>query len=159
MSTVSTPAETPLLPEGEVLRLNDWSEPAGWVLAGFAILAGALLIPIPPFGLPGSSGRAYSLLGLAWLCFGLYIAGNTRSGLVVRPDGVTLRGWIRESHHGWAEIESFELKREIWSQALKVKLSDGSAKRVGGFGARSTIERQLAVARVADLNRRVAARR
>src|SRR4051794_32393252 len=91
------------LPEGELLRLNESSHIAGWALAiGMSLLG---LIFLVTSGSPSqhSDGSLRPVLGLVWLGFGLMIAAEARSGVIVRKDGIVVRGWLRRRQWAWSE--------------------------------------------------------
>lgn len=155
-STVSSGIpKHPPLPEGEVLRLNEWTEPAGWMLGLFAGLAGALLLFTDPASGGNLDGPLRPVLAVIWLALAFVAASGARSGLVVRPEGIEVRGRIRSSTFSWGDISSFALKRSMLGPSLHVKLRDGGDLGVAGFGARSLEEARRAEALVAELNRRV----
>lgn len=81
--------EKDLLPERQLLRLNDWAEPLGWVLAVAAASAGIFLLLVDPASAP-SDGSLRPLPGLVWLAFGLFMAAGSRAGLMVERNGVSL---------------------------------------------------------------------
>jgi len=141
-------------PEGERLRLNDWGEPAAWVLAAIAALAGLFLLIVTPDKPSDIDGIRRVILALIWFGFGLIIAGGARSGLIVDDSGITVQGWIRRRRWNWSEVSGFELRRTFIRQALRITLVSGEQIGVTGFGAKSSSERDLAEARVAELNRR-----
>ena len=145
------------LPEGEVLRLNDWVVPAGWMLALFAVLGGALLILTDPA--PGSEfdSPLTPLIGLAWLAFAFFVATGSRSGLVVKAECVEVRFRIRSTTISWSEISEFVLPQSGYRRALVVQLRDGRKLRAVGFEAKSSREAERARLMVAELNRRVSA--
>jgi hypothetical protein len=149
--------EKELLPEGALLRLNDWSETGAWALAVLAAVAGALVLWPLRHGHIDSVFRP--LLGLTWLAFAALIAGGARSGVIVDSGGITVRGLVRRQRWEWSEISDFELKRPIYRAALRIRFTNGSEASAPGFNARSSEERKLAEARVAELNRRAAAGR
>lgn len=142
------------LPEGEVLRLNDWAESAGWVLALFAGLAGGLLLFTDPAPDSNLSGPLRPLLGAVWFGLAFLAASGARSGLVIRSGGVEVRSRFRSSTFSWPDIDEFVLKQSIYRPSLRMKLKDGQELRVVGFGARSPEEANRAETMVAELNRR-----
>jgi hypothetical protein len=142
------------LPEGELIRLNDWAEPGGWALALFAGLAGILLLFTDPA--PGSelSGPLRPVLAAIWLVLAFLAGSGARAGLVVRPEGIEVRWRIRSSTFSWGDISTFALRRSTPRQSLRVKLRDGRELWVVGFEARSAEEARRAEAMVMELNRR-----
>lgn len=145
-----------ILPEGELLRLNDWSQPAAWALAVVVGLLGVMLITTKGSPSQHFDGSLRPVVGLVWLGFGLMIAGEARSGLIVDEQGLSVQGWIRRRRWNWSEVDGFKLKRPFLRQSLRIKLSDGRTVSTAGFGARSTSERTLVEERVAELNHRAA---
>jgi hypothetical protein len=95
-------------------------------------------------------------VGIAWLAIGLFLAGMARSGLLVNSDGIVVQGLIKRSRWKWSEVVEFHLKTPFYKPALRIQLADGGIVSTIGFSAKSTSERSLAEARVAELNRRVA---
>jgi hypothetical protein len=148
-----------VLPEGELLRLNEWSELGAWLLACFAFLLGVFLIVVPASRPHHFDGPLRLVLGLVWLGFGLLIAGGARSGLVVDEHGVVVQGLVRRTRWEWSEIAGFVLKPPLFKPALRIQLTDGKEVSTLGFSARSAEERNLAKGRVAELNRRAIAAR
>lgn len=157
MSSETGAADNEILPEGELLRLNDWSGLAAWILACLAFLLGVFLLVSPPSQLHHFDGSLRPVLGLIWLSVGLMIAGGARSGLIVDQQGITVQGLIRRTHFNWSEVALFELKTPFYKAALRIHLINGRELNTLGFGAKSPGERRLAEARVAELNRRASA--
>jgi hypothetical protein len=155
MLITGTEVEKEVLPEGETLRLNEWAEPAAWLLAGFAAFLGAFLLIVPASKPPRFDGPLRPVVGLIWLAIGLMIAGGARSGLIVAKRGITVQGFVRRSSLTWSQIAEFEIKQPFFRAALRIRLTDGSTMSAFGFSARSAHERRLAEARVTELNRRV----
>lgn len=153
---VSPDSDKQILPEGELLRLNDWSQTAAWALAIVVGLLGIMLITTKGSPSQHFDGSLRPVVGLVWLGFGLMIAGEARSGLIVSEQGVLVQGWLRRRRWNWSEVREFELKRPFLRQSLRVKFADGSTVTTPGFGSRSAAERTLAEERVAELNRRAA---
>lgn len=147
-------ADRVLLPEDELLRLNEWAEPGGWMLALVAALAGALLLFTDPA--PGSDldGPLRPVLGAVWFALAFLAGSGARSGLVVKPEGVEVRWRIRSASFSWEEISAFALQRGVFRSSLKMHLSNGSNLRVVGFEAKSPKEARRAEAMVVELNRR-----
>lgn len=137
------------LPEGELLRLNDWEEPGAWVFAGALLLIGALIaLPV--------DGRTFSesFAGLMLVGGGVMVAGVARSGAIVDQDGITVRQLLRSRHWTWSEIDHFEVKFPLLKGALRIYLTDGRAISTPGLDGRSARERRLSKAWIAELNRR-----
>lgn len=146
------------VPEGERLRLNDWTEPLGWVLAVASVLAGLFIlrqvfVPHNYFRSP-----AGFVLGVGWLAFGLLVASGARAGVIVRKAGITLQTRLRQFDYDWSDIAQFRLKRSmIGRPALRIQLQDGRELRAVGFEARTSDEWSRAEAILAELNRRASA--
>jgi hypothetical protein len=151
---VSPDSDKGVLPEGELLRLNDWSRTAAWALAIFVGLLGIMLIATKGSPSQHFNGSLRPVVGLVWLGFGLMIAGEARSGLIVDEQGILVQGWLRRRRWDWSEIGEFQLKRPFLRQSLRISLADGGVVAVPGFAPKSAIERTLAEERVAELNRR-----
>jgi hypothetical protein len=137
------------LPEGKLLRLNDWEETGAWVLAGVILLIGGLVaLPV--------DGRAFgeSLAGLILVGVGVMIAGVARSGAIVGQDGIIVRQLLRSRHWTWFEIDHFEVKVPLLRGALRIYLTDGKMISTPGLDGRSARERRLSRAWIAELNRR-----
>lgn len=143
------------LPEGEVLRLNEWREPAGWVLAICMALAGAYLLLVPASHPPRFDGPLRFVLGAGWLFFAAFMAGTIRAGVEVRHDGVLVRRLIRTSQWNWNEIAEFRLRRSIFRPGLQMLLRSGVDVKGLGLAGRSADEWHLAEHMVAELNQRV----
>ncbi len=77
------------LPEEEVLRLNEWAEPAGWILAVLAGLAGCLLLFTDPASDSNLSGPLRPALAAAWLGLAFLAGSGARSELNRRAASVT----------------------------------------------------------------------
>jgi hypothetical protein len=140
------------LPEGELLRLNDWEETGAWVLAGAILLMGGLVaLPV--------DGRAFgeSIAGLILVGVGVMVAGVAGSGVVVGQDGITVRRLLRSRYLTWSEIDHFEVKTPLLRGALRIYLTDGTMISTPGLDGRSTRERHLSKAWISELNRRAAA--
>jgi hypothetical protein len=135
------------LPEGELLRLNDWEEPGAWVLAG-AILVIGFLVALPVDG----RGPGESVAGLAWIGVGLMVAGVARSGLIVDRHGITVRELLRSRHWTWDEVDHFEVKTPLLKGALRIHLVTGKVISTPGLDGRSRRERCLSEAWIAELN-------
>lgn len=145
-----------LIPEGERLRLNDWTETLGWVLAIAAGLAGLFLLLRTPAPHSDFRGPLRYVLAVGWLGFGLIVASGARAGVIVRKWGITLQTRLRHLDYDWSEIAEFRLKRSmIGRPALRIRLQDGRELRAVGFEARTSDEWSRAEAMVAELNRRV----
>jgi len=137
------------LPEGKLLRLNDWEETGGWVFAGAILLIGAL-VALPVKGRPLSE----SLAGLMLVGVGVMVAGVARSGAIVHQDGITVRQLLRSRHLTWSEIDHFEVKAPLLKGALRIYLTDGRMLSTPGLDGRSAREKRLSSAWIAELNRR-----
>jgi len=151
-------SHSPLLPEGEVLRPNDWSQPAAWMLALFAVGAGLLLLLTEPARGSSLTGSLRPVLGLAWIAFGLISISKVRAGVLVQKDGIEVRSRLHASSYQWSAIKQFTLQPSMTRNNLQIELKDGKLIRAHGFGVRSSSERCRAESMVAELNRRVAAR-
>lgn len=143
------------LPEGELLRLNDWEEPGAWALAGVLFLLGGLIaLPV------GGTSLGESIAGLALIGVGVMIAGVARSGLIVDQQGITVRELLRSRRWGWSAVDHLEVKIPLLRGALRIYLVDGRVISTPGLDGRSTRERRLSKAWIDEMNRRaVAARR
>jgi hypothetical protein len=148
-----------ILPEGELLRLNEWGEALGWLLAGFVFLLGLVLLIFQPAAHGHLEGPQRQLLGLVWIAFGAMIATNMRRGLIVDQSGIIIQRTFRRSHRTWADIERFELKQPFFRPALRIRFNDGTEASTFGFNSRSRGEQTLADERIAELNRRASASR
>jgi len=98
------------LPEGNLLRLNESSHIASWALAIGVSLLGLMFLVTNGSPSQNSDGSLLPVLGLVWLGFGLMIAAEARSGLIVRKDGIVVQGWLRRRDWAWSEIEEFTRK-------------------------------------------------
>ena len=145
--------ESHLLPEGELLVLNEWEQGMAFLFAGIALILGFLLLLSSVRG--HLHGPALPVAGLVWIGVGALFVQSGRAGLIVENDGVTLRGIIRRRHWSWREIKGFEIKFVIGLPSLKMTLNDGGYVRAPGFRGRTGKDRELANRRVAELNRRV----
>jgi Bacterial PH domain len=143
-----------ILPEGELLRLNEWGEALGWLLAGFAFLLGLFLLVVSPLKHGQLDGPLRPVLGLVWMAFGAMIGWNMRRGLIVDQAGIIVQRSFRRRRWTWPEIERFELKQPFVRPVLRIRFTDGTQTSTFGFNSKSRQERLLADARVAELNRR-----
>jgi PH (Pleckstrin Homology) domain-containing protein len=148
-----------LLPEGELLWVNEWEAALTLLIGGVGILVGLV-------ALFAGSGRYHHVpawltpvVGLLCVGVGTHIGMKSRSGLIVDEDGISVQSAIRRRRWRWHEVESFELTMAIYVPVLRISLADGGHVRTPGFKGRSKNERDLAKERVAELNRRVAAAR
>lgn len=148
-------SDQPLLPEGELLRLNDWAEPAGWMLALFAGLAGLFLLLTNPAPGGNLGGPLRPVLAVAWLGLAFLAGSGARAGLIARSDGIEVRFRLRSSRFAWSDISTFELHQAGYRPSLRVRLADSRELHVAGFSARSPEEVDRAEAMVAELNRRL----
>lgn len=146
-------AQKPVLYEDEVLRLNEWSEPASWVLAVCAFLAGAYFLFA--FGPPWAGSPGHLLFGVAWLVFGALIWSAARVGVIVCSDGVLIRTYLHESHRNWEEIAEFSLRHSVYRPGLQVRLVSGAEIKGLGLAGRSAGEWELAENMVSELNCRL----
>jgi hypothetical protein len=153
-TTESSTCEQRPLPEGELLRLNEWEEPGAWMLAGFFVLVGVLVVDwkVPP---------GVEDVVIAVVAFGAaaMIAGVAGSGLVVDREGVTVRSLWRSRRWAWSEVDRVEVKVPLFRGALRVRLVDGRVLSAAGLDGRTRSERQLSKAWLDELNRRAAAAR
>jgi hypothetical protein len=145
------------LPEGRLLRLNDWTESAGLVFAGLVVFLGLIVLFTPSISAHSATTRV--IAGLVWVGVGLMIAGGVRSGVIVTEEGIKVRGILRSQTVKWSEIESFEIKAPILRGALRIRLIDGTALSAMGFDGNSAKERALAKAWLHELNQRAATAR
>jgi hypothetical protein len=54
-----------ILPEGELLRLNEWGEALGWLLAGFVFLLGVVFVTVfVPWAILKLDPRGLAELGI-----------------------------------------------------------------------------------------------
>jgi hypothetical protein len=152
--TESSTCEQRPLPEGELLRLNEWEEPGAWMLAGFFVLVGIIVVDwkVPP---------GVEDIVIAVVAFGAaaMIAGVARSGLVVDREGVTVRSLWRSRRWAWSEVDRVEVKVPLFRGALRVHLVDGRVLSAAGLDGRTRSERQLSKAWLDEMNRRAAAAR
>lgn len=146
-----------ILPEGQPLVLNEWEQGLMFLVALVLVLIGLLLL---------ISSVKHHLHGAARPLGGLWSIGTAvfffqagRAGLVIKRDGVTLRGIIRRRHWTWREIKGFEINFVFYFPPLKINLNDGRHVRAPGFRGRTAKDRELADRRIAELNRRVASAR
>lgn len=142
------------LPEGELLRLNDWEEPGAWVLAGVLfVLGGLIALPV------GNTNLGESIAGLALIVVGVMIAGVARSGLMVDRQGITVRELLRSRQWEWSEVDRVEVRIPFLRGALRIHLVDGRVISAPGLDGRSTSERSLSKAWIDEINRRASAAR
>lgn len=151
--------EPPLLPEGEIVRLNDSSETVMWALAICAVGIGLFFILVTPSRPGAITGPGRPVLGLAWVLWGLLIASRTRMGLVVSQEGITVRYRFHASSYKWSEVKEFRLRQWGPRKALRIELENGRRIGASGFGASSPRDIQTAENVVAELNRRLDAAR
>jgi hypothetical protein len=146
-----------LLPEGEVLRLNEWGQGIAVLVTGLAALGGLFLIFVPAVGHGHLEGASRRELGVAWLLVAAFFFQTARAGLIVEKEGITVRGLLRRRQRTWQQIDGFEMTTAFFIQPLRINFRDGSHLRAPGFKASSTAEREVVVSRVAELNRRARA--
>lgn len=149
-----SPEQRPL-PEGELLRLNDWIELAGWVFVSAVFMIG--FIPFIGSFTDDSSGSGMPIAGLVWMAMSLMIADGVRAGLIVDKHGVSVQSLLRRRGWAWSEIERFEIKRPLIRGPVRVRLVNGKTVSTYGLSGHSRAERRLARAWIAELNRRAAA--
>jgi Bacterial PH domain len=137
------------LPEGQLLRLNDWEEPGAWTLAGILALFG-ILIAVPVHG----RGLGHALAGFALIVAGLMVASVARSGLIVDREGITVRDLLRSRRWAWDDVDRFEVRLPLLRGALRVHLVNGEVISTPGLDGRSASERRLSSAWLAELNHR-----
>jgi len=142
------------LPEGELLRLNDWEKSGAWAFAGVLWLLGGLIALSV-----GDTKLGESIAGLALIGVGVMIAGVARSGLIADQQGITVRELLRSRHWGWSEVDHLEVKMPLLRGALRVHLVDGRVISTPGLDGRSAGERRLSKAWIGEMNRRAAAAR
>lgn len=135
------------LPEGELLRLNDWEEPGAWALAGALVLFG-ILISLPV----DDRGFGHVLAGLGLIGAGVMVAGVARSGLIVDQEGITIRDLLRSRRFAWSDVDRFEVKFPLLRGALRVHLADGRVISTPGLDGRSGSERRRSSEWLAALN-------
>jgi hypothetical protein len=141
------------LPEGQLLRPNDWSIAAAWVLCAIAICAGLFLLLTPPS--PGGhfTGSYRIIPGFWWIAFGVMAVSKVRSGVTVEKDGILVRSRIGSSRFRWSEINEIQWRPSFFRKALRIHLKDGRCIYTHGFSVRSPDEAQRAKEMVAELNR------
>lgn len=147
-----------VLPEGQLLRPNDWSIAAAWVMCTVAVCAGLFLILVPPS--PGSqlTGPYRPVLGLTWIGCGIMFVSKVRSGVTVEREGILVRSRIGSSRFRWSEINEFQWRPSLIRKALQIHLKNGRCIYAHGFSVRSPDEAQRAKEMVAELNRLAASR-
>lgn len=143
------------LPEGEVLQINEWREPLGWILVIFMVFAGAYLLLVPASHPPRFDGPLRFVVGAGWFLFAAFLAGAIRAGVVVCSDGVLVRTLLRENSWDWKEIAEFRLRRSIYRPGLQILLQNGTEFKGLGLAGRSAEEWRLAEQMVAELNQRI----
>lgn len=141
----------PPLPEGKLLRLNDWEESGAWAFAGVVMLIG-LLVALPVNGREVGACVA----GLAVMGVGVGIAGVARSGVIADRDGVAVRRLLKKRNLKWAEVDHFAVKAPLVRGALRIYLADGTVLSAPGLDGRTRREREISQAWIAELNRRAA---
>jgi hypothetical protein len=147
------------LPEGELLRPNDWSRPAACMLAFFAVGIGLLLLLTTPAQGSSLDGPLRPVYGLAWIAFGLLPLRRVRAGVIVETNGITVRPPLRRtSRYEWSELKHFMFRPSIFRNSLVIELQDGRQISAHGFGVRSMADRRRAEELVSELNSRVAAK-
>lgn len=142
------------LPEGRLLRLNDWAEPAGWLLTGVVIFLGFVALLTPSISSHSVSARIFA--GIIWIGVGVMIGGGVRSGIILDKSGITVRGMFRSRHLDWSEIRSFEIKAPILKGSLRIELVDGEVLSTMALSGNSAKERALAKVWLKELNQRAA---
>jgi hypothetical protein len=146
------------LPEGELLRPNDWSRPAACMMAFFAVGIGLLLLLTTPAQGSNLDGPLRPVYGLGWIAVGLLPLRRVRAGVIAEKDGVVVRPPLgRTSRYRWSEIKNFRFRPSFIRKSLVIELQDGRQIGAHGFGVRSTADRQRAEALVSELNSRVSA--
>jgi hypothetical protein len=152
--TVQPTSQPSLVPEGQLLRPNDWSIAAAWVLFTIAVSAGLFLLLRPP-ATPHSelTGSYRLILGFLWIGFGLMAVSKVRSGVTVEKDGILVRSRIGSSRYRWSQISEFKWQPSAIRKALQIHLKDGRCIYAHGFSVRSPAEAQRAKEMVAELNR------
>lgn len=148
------------LPEGELLRLDPWSDRLGWALGGWFLLIAALSL------LNGVvEGNIASLIvGPALGYWGVGFLGLPGSGLIVYRHGIVIREapWGRQMRSRewiWSEVDHFEVSRPRMKWALRVHFTDGRIESVPLLERKAVRKRPVAKAWVAELNRRAASAR
>lgn len=149
-------SDQPLLPEDEVLRLNEWAEPAAWAFAFIAACAGGLLAFTDPSPHSELVGPGRLVLAAIWFAFALLFASSARAGLIIRDGKLEVRWRIRTRAVPWHEVTEFEYQRAAFRPALRMRLRSGEDLRILGFEARSSGDSERAEQMVAELNRRAA---
>lgn len=140
------------LPEGKLLWLGSWLDPA--------IMVGGIWLLVAGFNLVISvvnENAVAAFVGLAMVGIGVRYATAPRSGLTVLRHGVAIRTLRRVRELTWSEVDHFELGRPLWKWALRIHLVDGRVLSSPGFEGRSEDKRRLAEAWVGELNRRAEA--
>lgn len=133
------------LPEGELLRLNDWEVHGALLAAAFFFMCGlAFFIP----------DEIDAVAGLIAIGIGLGFAEVGRSGVVVEKAGITVRGMFRGRQWNWSEVDHFEVRTPLIRGALRVYLRNGKVVSAPGLNGFSRRERRLSEAWIAELNRR-----
>lgn len=133
------------LPQAELLRLNDWSEPAGWMLALFSDLAGLLLLLANPAPESELAGPVRPVLGLAWLILAFFAATGARSGLLLTAEGVEVRSRLRTKSLGWDEIGGFAFDQTPFGLGFGFSLMTGTSSLFPAFVRglpRNSVERK-----------------
>lgn len=134
MDSRSEPEQT-ALPERAILRVNDWAEPATWILGLAASLIGLFLLVVSPSPHSHLGGPLRPVLGLAWLAFGAMVASGARAGVAVEKDGIGVRTRFRRSSYRWSEIRDFELRPSPFRPSLCIHLRNGRDIRAVGFAS------------------------
>lgn len=157
VSVTTVGSEEPRMPEGELLRPNDWSRPAACMMAFFAVGIGLLLLLTTPAQGSNLDGPLRPVYGLGWIVFGLLPLRRVRAGVVVGTDGIVVRPPLRRtSRYRWFEIKIFRFRPSFIRKSLVIELRDGRQIGAHGFGVRSAADRRRAEALVSELNDRVA---
>jgi hypothetical protein len=143
------------LPEGEVLRINEWEAAGKFFLGGFLALIGL------GYGLAKRGQNHHipwwlvPMLGLVCVALGVDIAASSRSGLTVERDGIGVQRAFSRVDLRWAEVKSFALTDAIYGPSLRIELVDGRRIGTRGSKTRSRNQRALAEQWVAELNQRL----
>jgi hypothetical protein len=155
MAEIASQQGAERLPEGEVLRINEWEAAGRFFLGGFLVLVGL------GYAL-AKHGHSHHvpwwlvpLLGVVCIGLGVAIAASSRAGLKITPAGITVQRAFSRSDLSWAELRSFELTDAIYGTSLRIDLTDGRHIGTRGFKTRSRDQRALAEQWVAELNRRL----